>query len=102
MPSDEIDHINGDRADNRIANLRIATHAQNLANQRTRKKRRFKGVCFHLRSQKWMASCGEKYLGLFETPELAAAAYDSAAIEMFGAFARLNKMGDELRGLMPT
>lgn len=94
-PSAEIDHINGQRSDNRIANLREATRTQNSANQRARGSiASFKGV--HIKSgnlqKKFEARIwtGEKYktLGTFSTPEEANAAYYEAAKKLHGEFAR--------------
>ena len=46
-PVSDLDHINGDRDDNRIANLRIATQSQNMHNRRADKDNTsgYKGVC---------------------------------------------------------
>lgn len=89
-----IDHINGDRADNRIENLRECSKAENNRNTRSRSKTGFKGVnpC----RDKWQAHIkvgGQKrHLGTFENIQDAAAAYDAAAEKHFGAFARTNAM----------
>jgi len=88
------DHVNGDGLDNRRGNLRQATHAQNMGNQRLRSNNTsgYKGVSRS--NQKWQAHvfpAGRSvYLGRFATPEEAARAYDDAAAEHFGEFARLN------------
>lgn len=92
----EVDHRNGDGLDNRRQNLRVATHAQNLANQRLSAANTsgFKGVSFdRTRPNKpWAAYIkhgGRKlFLGRHETREAAAAAYDAKARELFGEFAR--------------
>lgn len=95
---DEIDHINGDRSDNRIENLRAVTRSQNCANQLTQKRSvsGFKGVTRIRRNGKWRArikvSQVEYFLGLFDTPEAAAAAYNQAASLHFGEFARTNQI----------
>lgn len=93
---DSVDHINRDTLDNRRANLRISTQQQNQGNRKKSKNNSsgYKGVVFNKRLGKWSAFIGydgkPKYLGLFASPELAAQAYDKAAIEHFGEFALLN------------
>jgi len=81
-PSNFVDHINGDRADNRIVNLREATNAENLQNMR--KARRdsshgFLGVTRHSVNDSWVAqicAAGKRFhLGSFKTVEEARAAY---------------------------
>lgn len=92
-PRDQIDHINGIRTDNRFANLREATNAQNGANSSKRENTtsKYKGV--DRRGKRWRAqirSGGKKYcLGMFDTPEEAYAAYCAAARKFHGEFARL-------------
>jgi hypothetical protein len=93
-PSAEIDHINGSRADNRLCNLREATRFQNAANTKGHRRNvsGFKGVTWHVDSRRWMARIrvfGKPlWLGLYDTPEEASAAYLKAAKEHFGEFAR--------------
>jgi hypothetical protein len=90
------DHINLDGLDNRRANLRPATHAENLRNRgrQTNNSSGFKGVTWNKRSRKWQAQIGvdrgKRYLGNFVDPEDAARAYDLAARDLHGEFARLN------------
>ena len=92
-PDGDVDHIDGNRLNNRIANLRLATRSQNLANARksNRNTSGLKGVSWNKKSQRWMAQiCADNhrlYLGLFDTPEEAHAAYLAAAHEHFGTFA---------------
>jgi hypothetical protein len=89
----EVDHINGDPLDNRKANLRICTHAENLRNQKMKKHNRsgLKGVHFHKQSGRWRSIIkveGKSIsLGLFETKDLAHQAYCDAAKRFFGEFA---------------
>ena len=95
-PEDQIDHINNDRADNRIENLREATHAQNGRNKSSHKDStsRYLGVSWNKNANKWQADIrvdGKNYyLGLFVVAEDAARAYDAAAYEHFGIYANLN------------
>lgn len=89
-PSDEIDHANGTRDDNRIANLREATRAQNVANQgaQTRNASGLKGVSWHAGDKKWRARIGRKFLGNFDSKAEASAAYARALEAEHGQFAR--------------
>ena len=95
-PAETIDHINGDKLDNRIENLRAASKSQNGMNTKPRGLSGFKGVTKV--GGKWQAqikAAGRKeYLGLFHTKEEAALAYNNAAIEAFGEFAFLNPIGE--------
>lgn len=93
-----VDHINGDPLDNRRSNLRVCTHAQNLANRRknANSKNKFKGVGRSRHPNAWYASIGSgrhkgrQYLGYFKSEEEAAAWYDIAAVLTYGEFACLN------------
>lgn len=92
-PDKLIDHVNGDRRDNRLSNLRKATYSENGWNCGVRASNTsgFKGVCKHNKCGKWIARIRigngvRKHLGLFDTPEAAHAAYRRAAEEHHGAF----------------
>jgi len=92
-----VDHKNLNSLDNRRANLRLATHAQNAYNRGKTKAKtssRFVGVCFHKSSKKWGAyiKYGPKmtWLGTFDNEIDAALAYDEAARKHHGEFARTN------------
>jgi hypothetical protein len=95
-PRVRVDHINGNGLDNRRANLRIATNGQNMANRKPNRGTAsgFKGVHWHPQRRKWQARVQalgiRRSLGLFDTAAEAARAYDVAARETFGEFARLN------------
>ncbi len=103
LPGVEIDHVNGNGLDNRRANLRLATHSQNLANIRSlvaHNTSGFKGVSWdgdqRRRRKRWIAQIQVKgrhfMLGRFLEARQAAQAYDEAAKKHFGSFARTNKM----------
>lgn len=87
---DQIDHINGDRSDNRISNLRPATQTQQNANMKMRKDNTsgVRGVCFHAQMGKWYARLSNKSLGLYDTLEEAQAAYEAAATDAWGDYYR--------------
>lgn len=81
-----IDHINGDRSDNRIANLRSVDAAQNLWNNRG--KHSATGAFKLTRGPNWAAKIWHRgkrhYLGVFPTKEAAQAAYQEAAAGLRG------------------
>lgn len=100
-----IDHIDGDRSNNKIENLRIANNSQNLANSEKPRNRsksitssQYKGVSWHKGANKWRAGIvknGVTYdLGLFKNEVDAAIAYDVAASKLFGEYARMNFVED--------
>lgn len=92
----EVDHANQNTLDNRKANLRVCTASENARNRgkTARNTSGYKGVSFDKRTGKWDARIGlngkRRHLGYFDTALEAAAAYDRAALEMHGTFARHN------------
>lgn len=94
FPSEEIDHIDGNRSNNRIENLREASRTRNSYNSPARGKSRFKGVYLHSQNGNWIARIKEHrktfHIGVFQSEEEAARAYDAEARRRQGEFARLN------------
>lgn len=82
----QIDHIDGNRSNNAIDNLRLATTAQNQANRKS--KKRLKGVSFNHRYKKYQARLRGGSFGWFDTAEEAHEHYRKIAVEAYGAFAR--------------
>lgn len=79
-PSFQIDHINGNRLDNRIKNLRDVSNSENLCNRnKPSGKNPYVGVSSIKGTNLWQAHIGfnkmQKNLGRFATPELARDAY---------------------------
>ena len=81
-PANNIDHINGNPSDNRIANLRQATQMENAQNRRRPQKNNshgILGVTYDPKKKLWRARIGingiRKYIGKFKTQEQAAPAY---------------------------
>lgn len=91
-PDGQIDHINGDRTDNRICNLRDVTQAQNLKNVKKIGPNKFKGVT--RTPSAWVARIRAngkiQHLGSFRCETAAAIAYDLASIEHHGEHGRRN------------
>lgn len=92
-PIEDIDHIDGKKGNNKIANLREATHRQNKFNVGIRKSNLsgFKGVSWCKRDRRWRATIRidgvKRSLGYFISKELAAEAYKEAAIKYHGEYA---------------
>lgn len=95
-----VDHINGNRLDNRRVNLRTCAHpSQNQYNQKKQRRvtsSKFKGVTFDKSRGLWMAKIKRARLifnlGRFHDEVDAAVAYNNAALELFGEFAKLNEI----------
>jgi hypothetical protein len=91
-PSDQIDHINRCKSDNRILNLREASNGQNRANTRSSSRHGLKGVAFKpwLKDNPWEARITVnrrvRSLGCFPTKEAAHSAYCEAAKIAHGDF----------------
>lgn len=91
---DEIDHANGDRADNRWSNLRPATRSQNLCNKKMSRHNTsgVKGIGYCPRRHKWFAKITlnrrQLWLGYHKTRESAAQAYRDASAAIHQEFGR--------------
>jgi hypothetical protein len=100
----DVDHINGNRLDNRKSNLRPVTRSQNIRKARPHQTNTsgFKGVSWCSTRRKWRAQIytGQRnlYLGEFRTPEQAARVYNEAAKKYFGEFAWINPLPDSKSG----
>jgi hypothetical protein len=101
MPKCDVDHVDRDRSNNRIGNLRLASRSENIENtlRRSTNKSGFKGVFWHKAAGRWHAAIQSKgvktMLGSFADPEMAAKAYAVAAARVH----RFNPMAD--RGQVP-
>jgi hypothetical protein len=91
---DAIDHIDRDKTNNRVLNLRAATKSGNAANCRSVKNSSSIYLGVHWSAGKWVAMISvdhkNKYLGRFTYEKEAARAYNKAAAEHHGEFANLN------------
>lgn len=96
-----VDHINMEKLDNRKCNLRIATKSENMRNspKRSSNTSGYKGVVFVKHIKKWKAEITLNYknthIGVYQTREEAAKAYDAKAVELFGEYAQLNFPNDD-------
>jgi hypothetical protein len=104
-PDGEVDHINGNTHDDRLSNLRVCTREENAKNRRAYNSNSagYKGVYEGNKRGKvikYLASIqvdNERiYLGSFNTPWQAAAAYNKAAAEHHGKFASLNNKRESI------
>lgn len=95
-PADQIDHININKSDNRICNLREASNSENQMNTPARisGQHKSKGVGFAKHMGKWVARIttdgNRQFLGYFDRKEDAVSAYADAAHRQHGKFARVS------------
>lgn len=97
--TEQFDHIDLNKLNNVVSNLRVATRSQNQANSvKLRGVSKYKGVYFDNRRKRnpWSSGISMSgktiHLGTFPTQEQAASAYNKAALEHFGEFARTNEI----------
>jgi len=100
----EIDHINSDRLDNQRSNLREATRQEQLFNCKKRSNALtsiYRGVSLDRKRNLWLAQIRKKntsgiskniYLGAFKHELDAVLSYNRAAIDLFGEYAKINKI----------
>ena len=94
-----IDHINGNRLDNRRVNIRVCSYSENMWNKikpRNGKTSKYKGVSFDAHAKLFRAKINVKRipisLGYFKTELDAAMAYNAAAFKYHGEFAAINSL----------
>ena len=97
----KVDHVDGDRKNNSILNLRWVSDGENSRNRKRNKVKlssRYKGVYWEKGSSKWRARINKDgidyYCGLFLDETDAARAYNMKAIELYGDYALLNELQD--------
>jgi hypothetical protein len=97
----EVDHLDRNKTNNQVSNLRYATKSQNGANAMKRPiaTSTYRGVCWYDKRGKWTsqitANRKKYHLGYFENEHDAARAYNIKALELFGEFANLNEIEDD-------
>jgi len=91
-----LDHKDRNGLNNQKSNLRISTYSQNMANRSSWGKSKYKGVSFHIKVKKWIATINinkkQKHLGCFATEIEAAQKYNEYAKVHHGEYANLNQI----------
>jgi hypothetical protein len=100
-----VDHADGNTLNNTRQNLRVCTYSQNSANAVKKKFKTgkptsdFKGVFYNKQNNNWRCRIqlhgAVKEVGSFKNERDAAEAYNRAAVELFGEFAKLNDLGEK-------
>ena len=97
-----VDHIDGNKSNNCVTNLRWVSASENNMNQRKTSKHtssKYKGVWWNCRKNKWASSIRKDHtryhLGYFDNEKHAARVYNIKAIDMFGEYANLNDISDD-------
>ena len=97
----EVDHIDHNRSNNCLTNLRWTTASENQRNSVAKRNTasKYKGVTFHRQQNKWRAQIkpngNRKHIGCFNSEKEAAIAYNTYARDMFGEYANLNDVSDD-------
>jgi hypothetical protein len=93
----QVDHIDGDRSNNMVENLRMATNSENKANMKkiSGLSSKYKGVYWHKATGKWCAAVKKDgrpiHIGTFCNEVDAARAYDEKVVNLFGEFSNTNE-----------
>jgi hypothetical protein len=88
LPSAQVDHIDRNPANNRLANLRLVTRSENVHNSSPSRKNTsgYRGVTWNGKNGKWqaqiMANCKYHFLGLFDDATVASQVYLAAVREL--------------------
>ena len=96
----EVDHIDHNRSNNCVTNLRWSTVAENNRNSVSRQNStsKYKGVSFYMQQKKWHAQIKANgrsvHIGYFNSEKEAAIAYNTYARDMFSEFAYINEISD--------
>jgi len=91
-PLVSVDHVNGDRSDNRLDNLRLATSQENSRNSHSHSKTGYKGVTERQGNfiVQWCVRDTNHFQRGFKDKVTAAKYYDKVVYELYGEFAKLN------------
>ena len=96
-----VDHIDHNKTDNTILNLRWVSNSENSMNRtkQANTSSKYKGVCFRKKENKWVANImlngRRKHIGYFTNEKHAAGKYNEAAIDLFGEHAFLNEISSD-------
>lgn len=86
LPASEIDHINRDKSDNRIENLREADRSLNVRNTPARSKSGYKGIYWYKKYNKWRVAIKDKHVGYFSCFKEALLARKKAEVLIYGDY----------------
>ncbi len=85
----QVDHIDGNKSNNRLENLRMATNSQNLmayCKKRAGASSQFRGVCWDKQAKQWRSYIKDgpklRHIGLFSAERDAAISYNEKAVEL--------------------
>ena len=96
QPDGVVDHINRNRQDNRMVNLRLVTESQNRTNAEGFGKSHYRGVNYRTDRCTWTAHCARVYLGSSRDAKDAALMYNYKAEEVYGDYAYFNQVFEDI------